>query len=127
MNTLVILSLFFSTNFTYFERSDANIATDPITWPNDFSVYVTDTVGLSILINPNNLVPPFQKPIVTGLCASNYWVSWSDQIFEFDELGYCLKILRTWTIISPCHGTQQHVQVIKVIIKNGPILPCDAP
>jgi hypothetical protein len=121
------MSLILNIESAQFGKAESNIVVDPITWPHDFSICVTDTTGLSVLIHPGNLIQPFQKPIVTGFCASNYWISWTDQVFAFDELEYCLKVLRTWTIISTCHGTQVHVQVIKVIIKNGPITPCNAP
>jgi hypothetical protein len=127
MNIIIILSLFFSSNFASVERSESVVVTDPITWPLDFSICVSDTVGLAALIHPSNLVSPFNRPIVSGPCANNYWISWSDQIFVFDELEYCYKILRTWTVISSCFGTQVHVQKIKVIVKKGPIIPCDAP
>ena len=120
------MSLFFATNLTTVDKPEALTTTD-ITWPLDFSICVSDTTGLAALIHPNNLMPPFNRPIVSGLCANNYWISWSDQIFVFDELAYCYKVLRTWTVISSCFGTQVHVQKIKVIVKSGPIIPCDAP
>lgn len=127
MNLILIMSLFFTTNLTSIENPETTLVTDPITWPLDFSICVSDTIGLAVLIHPSNLVPPFNRPIVSGACANNYWIGWSDQIFVFDELEYCYKVLRTWTVISSCFGTQVHVQKIKVIVKTEPITPCDVP
>lgn len=131
MNILMLISLIFNFHLTEMPSKDycAFFQLDEsIDWPDDFMVCVSgDTIGLGALIRPNNLVYPFNKPVVTGPCANDYWVSYVDLIFAVVGTDYCIKIHRTWTIISSCHGTVEHLQVIKVSIKNGPIIQCGTP
>ena len=96
-----------------------------ITWPLDFMITVENVPSWQTAIHPSNLVPPFNRPIVTDACTQAPDVEWEDDEFIFEELT-CVKVLRTWTVTS-CEGFGTHVQIIKVILLSGPILPCNAP
>ncbi len=136
MINLIFSSLFLLMLNTSDEESiltHTSLITDPvITWPEDFMICVTDTSQILDLIDPDNLLPPFDRPIVSGPCnlPLAYGIAYEDSAFDFN---LCTKIFRTWTVIDWCQynpnkpnspGKWTHIQVIKVIIKNGSIEPC---
>lgn len=120
MINIILISLFFTAS------SSKHIVANPIIeWPEDFMICVSNASEIPGMIHPNNLEDPFRKPLVSGGdCVSGYGTSYSDSEFDFN---LCTKILRTWTVLSWCTPPKQwtHVQIIKVIIKDGEILPCD--
>ncbi len=136
MNTL-ILYILLSVNFHLIDSSstfDPNIllvGPPTIDWPEDFMICVMDTSQLADLIDPDNLLYPYDRPVVTGPCTLglNYGTAWEDTAYDFN---LCTKIFREWTVIDWCNynppkpgGVYHHTQIIKVIIKNAPIKPCD--
>ena len=93
-----------------------------IDWPDNVTVIVNDPSQTLWQIHPDNLVYPYNKPVVTG-CDDYYTAIVDEDTFEF---GLCKKILRTWEV--ECGSlTFNHVQIIKVISTANPILPCNAP
>ncbi len=106
--------------------SDVILNANSFTWPSDrddatCENYTTD-LGDAVLYND---VPVNEAPICAHLSYS-----YKDRVFENVE-GYCLKIIRTWTVIdfcvydaslNPFEGIWQRTQVIKVASNDGPTL-----
>jgi hypothetical protein len=105
---------------------------DPlITWPDNFTISVTNIGDLDDLLDPDNLIPPYDKPIVMGHCSEGYNISHMDQYFVYN---ICRKYLRHWTVIDWCQyspnshpptGIWTYTQIITVYLIQDPISPCD--
>jgi len=111
---------------TFNFASDVALNINSFTWPQDrddatCSNYATD-LNDAVLYNG---VPVDEAPICAHLSYS-----YSDRIFE-DVSGYCIKVIRTWTVIDFClydanlnpgQGIWSRNQVIKVESNEGPVL-----
>jgi len=111
---------------TFYFTSDVVLDEDSFDWPDDRDDatcvnYLTD-LGDAVLYNG---VPVNEAPVCAHLSYS-----FKDRIFENVE-GYCLKIIRTWTVIdfcvydaslNPFEGIWKRTQVIKVSNSEGPEL-----
>jgi hypothetical protein len=97
-----------------------------ITWPLD---YTTNNVCEIDLLDPEDLFPPFDFPVLNegqcDLAAATY----EDRVFDFsNDDQACFKILRTWTVIDWCQintpsgGIWSHIQVIKVMNTVAPVI-----
>lgn len=109
----------------YFD-SDVKLDGNSFSWPQDrddatCENYLTD-LGDAPLYQG---VPANEAPICAHLSYS-----YKDRVFENVE-GYCLKIIRTWTVINFCvydantnpyNGIWSRTQVIKVSNSEGPEL-----
>lgn len=121
-NTVELFSCQQEFNF----NSDVILTENSFTWPADrddatCQNYSTD-LGDAVLYQG---VPVNEAPVCAHLSYS-----FSDRVFE-DVEGYCLKIIRTWTVIdfcvyhasnNPTEGIWSRTQVIKVADSEGPIL-----
>ncbi len=115
-----------------FIRNFDPITTESIIWPLDFH-----GVECSQGTDPDDLPPPFDRPIIDEDHCDLIGINFEDQIFEFAE-GACFKILRTWQVIEWCLYDQMgglvlnqnywvHTQVIKVVNQFGPVFLTDQP
>ena len=121
-NTIELKSCEQLFNFT----SDVVLDHDSFDWPADRADatcenYTTD-LGDAVLYNG---VPANEAPVCAHLSYT-----YKDRVFENVE-GYCLKIIRTWTVIdfcvydaseNPTEGIWKETQVIKVKSNEGPEL-----
>ncbi|MEO6130265.1 MAG: T9SS type A sorting domain-containing protein, partial [Saprospiraceae bacterium] len=105
---------------------------DDIDWPDDYHA-----VECSAGTDPNDLPPPYDRPIIDEDHCDLVGINFEDQVFEIAD-GACFKILRTWTIIEWCLYGQMgglvpnvnyfvHTQVIRVINQFGPVFLTDQP
>lgn len=106
--------------------SDVVLTENSFTWPRDrddatCDNYATD-LGDAVLYQG---VPVSEAPICANLASS-----YKDKVFR-DVEGYCLKVIRTWTVYDWCYfdqnnpsgsGAWQRTQVIKVLDSAGPTL-----
>jgi hypothetical protein len=99
-------------NYDPFSQSD-------IIWPSDLTTFNICEIDL---LDPEDLDPPYNEPILNDgpcdLTAFNY----HDDVFDFSNNDQaCFKILRTWQVIDWCQynppysGLWTHIQVIKVM------------
>ena len=51
--------------------------------------------------DPDDLPPPYDRPIIDEDHCDLIGINYEDQIFNFVE-GACFKILRTWRVIEWC-------------------------
>lgn len=121
-----VISELTSCEQTFNFSSDAVLNTNSFAWPADrddatCSNYATD-LNDAVLYNG---VPVDIAPICAHLSYS-----YTDRIFE-DVSGYCIKVIRTWTVIDFClydsnnnpgQGIWSRNQVIKVQSNEGPVL-----
>ena len=102
------------------------ITTASIIWPSDYH-----GVECSEGTDPDDLPPPYDRPVIDEDHCDLIGINYEDQIFNFAE-GACFKILRTWRVIEWClYGELggivdsvnywEHVQVIKVVNEFGPV------
>jgi hypothetical protein len=117
--------------FIYIKNFDP-ITTNSIIWPLDYH-----GVECSQGTDPDDLPPPYDRPIIDEDQCDLVGINYDDLVFEFAE-GACFKILRTWKVIEWCLYEQYgglvpnvnywtHVQVIKVINQFGPEFITDQP
>ncbi len=108
------------------------ITTDAIHWPLDYHA-----AECSAGTNPDDLDPPYDRPVIDEDQCDLIGINYEDQIFLIAD-GACYKILRTWSIIDWClygdlgglvpnQDYWVHTQVIKVINQNGPVFLTDQP
>ncbi len=107
------------TNFDLFDLSD-------IAFPLD---YTTSNVCDIDSLDPEDLSPPFNEPILNEGICDLVGASYTDMVFDFsNEDQACFKILRTWTVIDWCQlntptvGIWSHIQVIKVMNNVAPVI-----
>lgn len=97
-------------NYNPFDLSD-------IQWPLDL---ITTNICEIDSLDPEDLVAPYNEPVLTDGPCDLVGVSYDDDVFEFTQGQPCFKILRTWTVIdwcqlnTPATGIWTHLQVIKV-------------
>lgn len=110
---------------TFNFSSDIVLNINSFTWPEDrddamCSNYATDFEDKVLL----NGVPVDESPYCAHLSSS-----YTDRIFE-DVSGYCIKVIRTWTVINFCvydanlnpgQGIWSRNQIIKVQSDEGPL------
>ena len=93
-----------------------------INWPGDYNTDCTD-------IDDNDDIPTWSDP---GCSMVGY--SLESDTFLFED-GACFKILNYWTVIDWCQynpnstsndGMWNHVQIIKVLDDEAPIMSCPA-
>lgn len=111
-----------------FNLTNENILThDSFQWPQllrtdatcaDYTTNLGDTVRYKGV--------PVNEADICGLLAYSY----NDRIF-YNVEGYCLKILRTWTVVDWCiyepnidpnRGVWRETQTIKIANSDGPVL-----
>jgi len=110
------------TNPSYFEEAD-------ITWPIDYEA-MTCGIGLK----PENLLSPYNEPVLDEGNCNNVAVGHTDQILEFGGANACLKILRKWHVVDWCQaannpdptqpgpGIWHYTQVLKIINSSAPTI-----
>ena len=100
-----------------------------ITWPLD--TLITSCLTPEFL-EPENLDPPYNEPVVDGAVCSIVAVGHKDEVLIVTLPG-CYKILRKWTVIDWCiydpndpssGGIFTHTQLIKVLDMEPPVLDC---
>lgn len=105
-------------NYTPFTEND-------IQWPPDYTTYDVCEPGL---LDPEDLPPPYQSPVVYDGACDLVTFTHQDIVFDF-TVGQqaCFKILRTWTVLDWCQyqtggsvGIWTRTQVIKVINTVAP-------
>jgi hypothetical protein len=92
---------------------------DSIIWPLDFD---SNAGCLAGSLEPDNLRPPYDRPIAIDDECSLVGMSYEDEIFTFvPDSAACFKIIRTWKVIDWCtfdrfgnYAKYIHQQVIKV-------------
>lgn len=103
-------------------KSADNYFNGSINWPNDYTTDCTD-------IDDNEDVPTWSNP---GCSQIGY--SLESDTFLFED-GACFKIVNYWTVIDWCQydpnstsnaGMWNHVQIIKVLDDEAPVLSCPA-
>ena len=112
------------------EADIVNPASIPGFWPEDF-----DGVGCTgSNIAPENLPAEF----VPDFDADDFSCSMADLIFDdivFRNVdGFCVKILRTWTLIDFCQvsatdpnaGRFEHVQILRLTDEDAPVITASA-
>ena len=100
---------------------------DSIIWPLDF---VSNAGCMAGSLEPDQLEPPYDIPIVQDDECSLIAMSYEDEIFRFvPDSNACFKIIRTWKVIDWCtfdrYGNYMqytHQQVIKVNNTNAPVI-----
>jgi hypothetical protein len=105
-------------NYTPFQESD-------ISWPPN---YETSDVCDVTLLDPEDLPPPFDAPVVIEDACDLVTYTHSDIVFDFSNSHQaCFKILRTWTVLDWCQyesggsvGIWTRQQIIKVVNTVGP-------
>ncbi len=76
-----------------------NPATD-IVWPGDYEVIDMCNADLE----PEDLPDGFDEPEITEGFCDMVGVTFSDELFSFDDGGNaCMKLLRTWAVIDHCN------------------------
>lgn len=106
-------------NYDLFDLSD-------ITWPLD---YTTSNVCEIDSLDPEDLSPPYNIPILNEGPCDLVGATYEDMVFDFSNADQaCFKILRTWTVIDWCQintpsgGIWSHIQVIKVMNTVAPVI-----
>jgi hypothetical protein len=106
-------------NYNLFDEGD-------ITWPLDLT---TNNICEIDLLDPDDLLPPFNEPIFDEGPCDLVGTSFEDDVFDFSNGSQaCFKILRTWTVIDWCQlntptvGIWTHLQVIKVMNFVAPVI-----
>lgn len=106
-------------NYDLFDLSD-------ITWPLD---YTTSDICQIDLLDPDDLAPPFNAPVLNEGPCDMTGATYEDMVFDFtNDDQACFKILRTWTVMDWCQintqtgGLWTHIQVIKVMNNTGPVI-----
>jgi len=103
-----------------------NPATD-IVWPHDHEVIDMCNADLE----PEDLPAGYDQPIITEGFCDMVAVTYSDELFAFDDGGNaCMKLLRTWSVTDGCdvNGTvTTWEQAIKIINTIDPVITsnCD--
>ena len=70
-----------------------------ITWPLDYTI---DDACLPIdFLDPEDLAPPYDFPILPNTACAMLATSYSDQVF-YVSYPACYKIVRTWTVMDWC-------------------------
>lgn len=97
---------------------------DDIVWPAD---YTTTNVCEIDLLDPEDLLPPFNEPVLNDEICDLVGTSYDDMVFDLtNDDEACFKILRTWTVMDWCQintpsgGLWSHIQVIKVMNTVAP-------
>ena len=100
-----------------------------ITWPIDYEA-MTCGIGLK----PENLLSPYNEPVLDEGNCNNVAVGHTDQILEFGGANACLKILRKWHVVDWCQaannpdptqpgpGIWHYTQVLKIINSSAPTI-----
>jgi hypothetical protein len=106
-------------NYDLFDLGD-------ITWPLDYTT--SDVCDISLL-DPDDLLPPFNAPVLQEGPCDLTGATYEDIVFDFTNADQaCFKILRTWTVMDWCQlntqtgGIWTHIQVIKVMNTTGPVI-----
>jgi len=101
------------TNYTPFTADD-------ISWPLDF---VTTDICEVEALDPEDLPPPYNEPVLTYDQCDLVTFNYSDEVFDFSGTSQaCFKILRKWVVLDWCQfdaenpnaGRWEHLQVLKV-------------
>lgn len=107
-------------------NGDPYVASD-IKWPENYTSY-----DCGALVDPDNLPLGFNKPVVSTEKCGRLTVHYEDDLYDIAEPA-CYKILRYWSIVDWCAydpefpergGRFNHVQVIKILDNEAPILEC---
>jgi hypothetical protein len=129
--TAICYQYIYVVNFDPFYISDQTCfnadPNDGVIWPCDI-----DVIGCGEETDPEQTGSPIIFEDECDLIGVNY----EDIVFEFVG-GACAKILRTWRIIDWCqygpngqggyYGYWEHVQIIKVINTEPPVIITDQP
>ena len=106
-------------NYNLFEEGD-------IIWPQDLT---TNNICEIALLDPEDLLPPYDRPVFTEGPCDQVGISYEDDVFDFsNDDQACFKILRTWTVIDWCQlntptvGSWPHLQIIKVMNTVSPTI-----
>ncbi|MDQ3016116.1 MAG: PKD domain-containing protein, partial [Bacteroidota bacterium] len=106
-------------NYDLFDEGD-------ITWPLD---YTTNNICEISLLDPEDLEPPYNVPILNDGTCDLTAATHEDEVFDLTNNDQaCFKILRTWTVIDWCQlnskagGQWTHTQIIKVMNNIAPVI-----
>ena len=69
-----------------------------VTRPLDFE---TSEGCTALDLHPDNLLPPYNYPVIAEDFCDNVGVTFDDQVFNFVP-GACFKIVRTWYVLDWC-------------------------
>jgi len=98
-----------------------------ISWPQDYTIH-----DCSPWTDPEDLPPPYDKPVVNEGSCAQIVMGYEDQVFEINPPA-CIKILRKWTVLDWCiydpndwypTGKWEHTQIIKITPENPPQIWC---
>jgi hypothetical protein len=99
---------------------------EDITWPSDLTTFNICEVNL---LDPEDLDPPYNEPILNDGPCDLAGFTYHDDVFDFSSGSQaCFKILRTWKVIDWCQyvppysGVWTHIQVIKVMNNVPPVI-----
>lgn len=101
-----------------------SFSADDIVWPLDYN---TNDICDITLLDPEDLVAPYNQPTLADLPCSMVASSHEDDVYDFSNNDQaCFKILRKWTVMDWCQlnsdggGIWTHTQVIKVMNTIAP-------
>jgi len=97
-----------------------------IVWPSDLTTFNICEVDL---LDPDDLDPPYNEPILNDGPCDLASFTYDDDVFDFSNNDQaCFKILRTWKVIDWCQfnppyaGLWTHIQIIKVMNNVPPVI-----
>ena len=102
-----------------------------VSWPPNLTVTSCSLQGTE----PEQLSPPYDRPIIDGLHCGQIGISHSDEIYYLQNDTFCFKILRTWKVVNWCdiqNSQWEMEQVIRIqddgipeILNCEPLTICD--
>ncbi len=100
---------------------------EDIQWPENFTSY-----NCGEAVDPDDLPEGYNRPVILNEKCGRLTVHYEDDLFDISQPA-CYKVLRYWSIIDWCtydpdnensEGRFDHVQVIKILDNEDPIMEC---
>ena len=100
---------------------------EDITWPEDYTSNEGCAAGD---LDPDDIPPPYDRPIAPDDKCSLIGMSYEDHVFNFvPDTNACFKILRKWKVIDWCQKDRrgkfmvwEYEQIIKVNNTEAPVI-----
>ncbi len=111
---------------TFTFESNLSLTVDSFEWPADRNDATCNNYTTDLGDAPRYPVGNNSRPVNEASVCGNLTYTFEDRVFQ-DVEGYCLKVIRTWTVIDWCLAddhpndfTWSRNQIIKVKDTNGP-------